>query len=338
MKILCVGYYGKDNIGDESYKVAFPALWPFHEWKFAETPTVSLVDWSDAIVLGGGNVLTPKFCRALEAYRSSKPIYAVSVGCLDADLDPYDLQMFEAVYVRDAWSWERLRKVGRHSEIIPDVVFGLTPDRGNGLALLGRIRDEIHWKLPINVGVTVNAHLTGFSVDGSPRYALARDAFRFQQFSLELASVLDGVAGNAVFLPYMTKKPYDDRAPNAWVASRMELYTKAHVVYGPLGVQDMLDLTSVLDLSITTRFHQAVFSAIAGVPFVDVSHHDKNKNFVESLGNLGRGVSYWDFQRNAFEGMIRDALEGYSKEELMLSAASLKTRLLEFAHAVRFDR
>ena len=57
MKIDVLGWYFKNNIGDESYKFTFPLLFPGHEFNFFDELKTS----ATTVILGGGNILNKEF-------------------------------------------------------------------------------------------------------------------------------------------------------------------------------------------------------------------------------------------------------------------------------------
>src|SRR5207249_4018803 len=105
------------------------------------------------------------------------------------------------------------------------------------------------------------------------------DFVDFTKFSYDLAWVSDNTACSFVFMPFGTEMPHDDRTSNAFVSSRIKFWQKNSVIYDKLTVQETLDLVSACDAMISTRLHSSIFSVLAGVPLLDVTHNHKNKWF-----------------------------------------------------------
>jgi polysaccharide pyruvyl transferase WcaK-like protein len=335
MRILAYGWYDKENIGDESYKLSFPSLFPDHEWTFTDTVNDEIVQDHDVVVLGGGNILDSKFVSKLKPFAGVRPIYAFSVGCMDERLQPGDLDFFEAIYVRDRWSQQNVEKLGVACEVVPDAAFYFQANKARGKDLMENwISPQIHWNVKRKLGVTINTHLAGCSQD-----ALAQDVLRFQMFAMDTANVIDRLPGNGIFIPYMTKPPWDDRVANGWVASRCRTHTKNTVIYETLGVQDVLDLTSALDAAICTRFHASVFCTIAGVPFVDIHHHDKNLSFLDMIDRLGWAVPFWDFSREKTHALVKELLESdTAREDLQEVGRTMRELLMEKVNGIHFNK
>lgn len=324
MKILVFGWYGKQNIGDESYKLSFPRLFSGHELTFTERPTKELVDSHDAIVLGGGNILNDYHLKTLQPFAGKKPMVAFSVGHTD-NIDYKLLDMFSGIYIRDFKALDKLTAKGVKCAYCPDAAFSLVPNVDRGRMLLHKIiSTEVIDPQEKTVGVIMNGHLAGHGQEG-----LGRDMFRFQTIAYDVANVLDRLNANVVFLSMMARPPWDDRAANAWVNSRCRRWNKNVVIYDRWGVQDSLDVISALDAVVSTRLHSSIFATIAGVPYVDVWHHDKNLSFLETVGRLGWAIPFWDFSRErTHELLINHLGEGDHEKEGLREIATKKRELL----------
>ena len=123
MKILTLGFFGQDNIGDEQYKTTFPTLFPQHDFKFVNTLKKEDVDECEAVVLGGGNVIRKGFLHQLAKYRHKK-IFAFSAGIEEPPTQ--DISFFKHAYVRDKLTLETLKNIP--CSFIPDAALTL---RGN---------------------------------------------------------------------------------------------------------------------------------------------------------------------------------------------------------------
>ena len=84
MKILVIGFVGKNNIGDDQYKLSFQKLFKDHEFTFSPRITEELVNNHDMIMLGGGNILNEHYLGCLQPYKGKKRIVGFSLGGTDA--------------------------------------------------------------------------------------------------------------------------------------------------------------------------------------------------------------------------------------------------------------
>lgn len=333
MKLLVSGFYNKGNIGDEAYKQSFPMLFSGHELTFADRVTKDLVKSHDGIILGGGNILNKHYLSALRPYAGSKPMIAFSVGHTD-EIDYSDMGMFSGVYVRDYHALKRLRDNGVPCTYCPDAAFSLVPNVERGRMILRRLISEgVIDPQKKTIGVVINGHLSGHGQDN-----LARDMFRFQTFSMDMANVLDRLDANCVFMSMMARPPWDDRVAGGWVSSKCRRWNKNVVVYDKLCVQDTLDVISAMDAMVSMRLHSSIFAAISGVPFVDIWHHDKNLSFLETVGRLGWAVPFWDFSREKTMNLLGDLMNSEGEGDgLKDVAAKKKDLLMGTVNGIHFD-
>jgi polysaccharide pyruvyl transferase WcaK-like protein len=334
MKILVYGWYGKRNIGDESYKLLFPRLFSDHELTFTDVPTAEQVAAHDAIILGGGNILNQYHIETLLPFAGQIPMVAFSVGWTD-DIIFSDLEMFSEIYVRDFVALRHLTENGVKCSYCPDAAFSFEPNVSRGRQLLCKmISEEVLEPASKTVGVIVNGHLAG-----DAQANLARDMYRFQTFSYDLAHVLDRQDINCVFLPMMCRQPWDDRTAGGWVASRCKRWNRNAVVYDRLSVQDTLDVISAMDAVVSTRLHSSIFATLAGVPFVDIWHHDKNLSFLETVGRTGWAVPFWDFSRERTHELLAGILGNadHEKEGLREIAAKKRELLVGTVNGIHFN-
>ncbi len=239
-EVNVIGFYGHSNVGDESYKLAFPKLFPNYNFHFSDK--ITNPDWTT--ILGGGNVCSDHF---LTQANLAKKKYAISVGGIDSRLENFD-----GVYVRDE------QKIP-NSILIPDLAFCLEPERERGIELLKNLfngRDLYEKK----IGVIINSYLC---VGDSN---LARDEALFQYFSYNLARIMDNTNASFIFIPFGTNH-FDDRIPNSWISGKCKWWKKNLVIFEQFCPQTTLNIVSACDAVISMRLHSSIFSTISNVPF-----------------------------------------------------------------------
>jgi hypothetical protein len=102
LKIKILGWYNKDNIGDESYKLSFPMLFPYHHLTFSDKIDQYNADY---YILGGGNIVNESF---IEQLKDVKNKVAISVNVNQHNV--HMLKDFKYVYVRDRVGYELLKQ------------------------------------------------------------------------------------------------------------------------------------------------------------------------------------------------------------------------------------
>lgn len=137
MRILVTGYYGQNNLGDDAFQHAIPLVvgkqhtYDFvHHLRLLETDPNALYD---AVLVGGGDVVTPYFFAKIQAYLKSYtrgPVLLFGAGltwpsCVElGHLDPFD-----SVFLRNTTDLRRAeRRLGTQwVHYIPDLAFALEP-------------------------------------------------------------------------------------------------------------------------------------------------------------------------------------------------------------------
>jgi polysaccharide pyruvyl transferase WcaK-like protein len=303
--IRVMGWYDKANIGDEAYKIAFPRIFSKHDFSFDISKAPNLI-------LGGGDILNETFLKNALKYPAKRRI-ALSVSANSNT--PIDLiKKLDDVYVRDVRSVKYLTDHGVSCTYMPDVATCLQSNKTNGMNWLRKKYQtdglELYEK---KVGIVFNAHL----YHGNPDI-LARDFNKLIQVVWDLAKLMDNTMASFVLFPMSTQFPYDDRITNAMTAGRCKFWRKNLVIYDKLNVQETLDLISTFDAVISTRLHASIFSMSAGVPFIDLTHHDKNRGFLETVGLSDWSESYWRFDCETVHKRLK---------HLLISGESDKNRL-----------
>ncbi len=313
--ILFYGWVDYGNIGDDQYKTSFPMLFPNATLHFTNSLNDQIIKNKDILVLGGGNILDQKFVNNISKYKNLLPIYAMSVGCTDDTLTTEQLSIFKKIWARDFRSQKLLESKNIKADYAPDVSWILKPNKNIGLEIWEESfktnKCDLYDK---KIVVVLNGHLTTKQPD-----VLARDAYRFQEFAYDLASVVDNTSASFAFLPFGHAMPWNDKVPNGWVAHKCKWYKKNIVIWDDWSVQKTLDFMSAADAVISMRFHSSVFSLIAGVPFVDIVHHDKNLGFLEAMNLKDWGVSYWDFNKDSLKTKLDKFLVGKYDSKIITS-------------------
>jgi polysaccharide pyruvyl transferase WcaK-like protein len=321
MTIQVLGWYNHGNTGDEAYKVAFPSLFEGHDVEFVEVLDPN--NPPDCVVLGGGDVFYPSFTRHVASMPSHVRKIAASIS-LTENSDFASLGLFEKVIVRDHRSALIASQRGHSVQYQPDFTFLLQPDGQAGRAYLDdAVRREGHRLYERVVVCVISNYLANTKLD-----MLARDLTAFLKLSQDLALVADETPASFVFLPFSTKAPWDDRVSNSWVADRCKYYDKNLVVWDRLDVQTTLNVIAAADAVVSSRLHSTIFSTIAGIPFIDLTHHTKNLGFLETVEKTEWSIPFWEFSVTHYGDLLNRALKAPKPEpSLKQFADSAKARL-----------
>ena len=134
INVLVLGFYDRDNTGDEMYKIAFRQIFPERvKLTFKCTDDVSEIPEDvDVVVVGGGDVINAYFMdkvlRLVRWFRGR--VYALSVGIPYASCARY-LEAFDHVYVRSRDDYDVARPVigSKNVTLLPDACFSLKENR-----------------------------------------------------------------------------------------------------------------------------------------------------------------------------------------------------------------
>lgn len=295
------GWYGNSNVGDESYKIAFPKLFPGLPFEFLNVVRPGMV--ADSFIIGGGDILSPSYLNQVPNVNSKRKLVISASATKNTPVE--SLRSFDQIFVRDRFSVRFFEEHGIPARFMPDISLCLEPNRLRGKAYVESLfRAEKLELREKRIGVVVNAYLSDSGSDD----ALARDFLIFHRFAYELARIMDNMDASFIFFPMCTRMPADDRITNGIVAERCKFWSKNIVIHERLGVQETLDLIASMDLVISSRLHSSIFSVISQVPFIDITHHDKAKHFLETFSLEQFGLSYWNFVPKEIVDRMSDIL------------------------------
>lgn len=301
MKILTLGFYDKFNFGDETYKDTFKTLFPQHEFNFVNQLNDKLINETDIVLLGGGNVLRNQYINELKKVKNKK-IYAYSVGMENNCTE--NLNIFSHIYARDQDTEQKLINKKIPCTFIPDAALTLNGNPSNGEKIVKNLFHKENLDLYSKVIVIIiNSYMAGLSSD-----CLARDAFNFIKFSYDLAKTIDETPASFIFIPFGINQPHDDRTTNSWVASKCKFWKKNYIMFNQQNYQDVLDIISYSDLVISSRLHSSIFSYVTGTHFIDITHHSKNELFVKMIQKNQNSISYWNFNNLTLKEKINELL------------------------------
>lgn len=302
MKILILGWYGHQNLGDENYKTTIPQFFgQAHEYRFLDLLTGDDVNWCDIIVVGGGCVLKEYYINQLGPI--TKPIYGLSVS---VEGNAYGgFKRFEHVWARDNHTVNILKNLGISVSFLPDLAYLLLPDPAKGLDWMKKVfAAENRHLYEKKVVAVINGYVMRGGHDDPPR-----EAFNFIDFSYKVSKLADETNASFIFLPFGTDGGCDDRTSNAWIASKCKWWKKTYIEFGRPGVQETLDIIAASDAMISMRLHSSIFAHSAGVPLMDIVHHSKNEAFLETFNKQSSLLSYWHFDGSAGRKLMDTCLK-----------------------------
>lgn len=317
-----IGWYGHGNIGDESYKLSFPKVFPQHQFVFADKPSQP---YMDAYILGGGDIVCDDFINELKSV-PKKHIISATISNPNKRLSEFDI-----VAARDFRSIGNAAASGVHAKYVPDFAFALDGNKDRGRDLIKtQFKTVGHDLYNSVVVVVINAHLI-------PDHAgMARDLFTFQHMAVELGKAFDMTPASFLFVPFGSKMPWDDRISGSWVSSRCKFWKKNVVVYDVLSVQDTIDIVAAADAVISSRLHSTIFSCATATPFLDITHNHKNLGFLDATGLTKHSIKYEGVEAFVVADRLKMIMgSAVVKDELSKVTAKQRAILKEFSLATQ---
>lgn len=301
MKFLVLGFYNRNNLGDEMFKDTIPKFCGIeHEYIFIEPSkikdNVNLNEY-DSIIFGGGDIINEYFMEKITPIikNYSKPIYALGVGIpfKDCIYRSY-LDIFDHVFIREKEFTSLIQKrLGSiYSHYIPDLGFSID-FKNNNL-----------FKKSKKIGIF-----------------LAQSYFNYKPILFKFSKFLKTLCNEyeITFYKFNTsgEKNEDDETINAFIYNsikdtsykvNIENDTNRYDTY------EMLQKISELDFSICFRFHSAIFSTIARTPFITISSNRKIIKYMEDNGisnyHVNISLDKINYKPNTFNlGELKDKFE-----------------------------
>jgi polysaccharide pyruvyl transferase WcaK-like protein len=247
MKINLIGWYGKGNIGDDSFQSVFSGAFAGHELVFSQRPDLS----ADAFILGGGGVIDYGYFDGLEKI-GEKPLYAVGVDIPLSGPKYDDLILkfpFRKILVRSKeYCWLARSQGLTNVFFMPDLAFWMDPPK------------KAKSNFPPKLGVSLMNHLLE-NEDHLQEHIMRVLEMRKDTFDISFLVFKDS-----------------DEDMISKVLSKGSVPCQ---VLKPKTPEEMLNIISDLNVLLTMRFHGAVFANICKIPFISLSNPGKHSIFCE---------------------------------------------------------
>jgi len=255
-KVLVLGYYHKNNLGDEMFKETIPLLLPNYELEFMSTDSIKPDDNFDynqykAIVCGGGDIISDYFNRkiriAFDKYDGLKIALGVGIPFPNLIEKGY-LDIFDHVFIREKTDLRRIQKRlgSKYVHFLPDLGF-----------LLRRPKIETYKKK--HVGICLIQSIFH-------RKDIVNNLIEFFKLLLE-----DGYHLTLFRFNTSGKQSEDDKFINKYVYDSLsDQYDSIYNDETKYNTKEMLRNLRAMDYNICMRFHSNVFSSVVNTPFLSI--------------------------------------------------------------------
>lgn len=334
MKIGIVGNYGNDNNGDEAilYSIiaqvkqqfdvkseditvfsnntqqtserygvqSYPLYYKrsnlyktfFHTYKSNKR----YMDKFDLLIIGGGGILMDFYRREAQLYGAyaimakQAGVPYVVYGCGAGPLDTltgkvmirYMCKYAANVSVRDPESKELLRTIGvkRDIHVIGDPAFTMFEKRDN------------HPAKPKRIGISaVPVHNANYWPSG--------DVDKYDDYVTSMANNLDVLVDeHDVDITFFATKYPQDVSVTKDIRNKMKHAQRIEIIDRNLVPEDLLQVTSEMDVVIGTRLHSLILATDAQTPIIALSYHKKVTDFMRSIKSSDLCIELADLRKD----------------------------------------
>jgi polysaccharide pyruvyl transferase WcaK-like protein len=307
--INILGWYGRNNLGDESFKLAFQHLFPENPLYFSSTSLMEGLD-NPLLILGGGDVIKPYYLSLLP---KDRPFYALGVGLgYESELDLLDGPC-QKIYFRNYADYLMGARRGLPAKLCPDLAFAI-PGFGEAPVRQGSPRKKM---VVILANSAIHPDIT------AKEFA---EVSYFEYFKWELAKSLDYLNQwyDIGFLHLSNGRYAYDIAMHYDVMSRMRSNRNVGIMPEDLIYKSGCDTTDLIntlresvDLVVSMKYHGLIFATIAGVPFVNIGVTRKTALYCKEYDFGDFSVESYSFTKDRFLKAVEFAERGLSRQSLI---------------------
>lgn len=271
MKVLVLGFYDRQNLGDDMFKLTLAFMLPKFMLTFACTDDFKgSVASYDAIICGGGDIINEYFIENIRKITAGYkgPILAVGIGIShESQINNGLLDMFDHVFTRNITDVRSIQKRlgSKYAHYLPDLGFLLTAP---------------HSTLPGAVRMSSPRPRVGI--------CLAHPTVRNSHFTYAMTNFIDRLSEryHIVLIAFNTSDNVveSDLLTNNTIKDQLGDTKNVEVSKTITNVYEMLDVLSTMQFIVAHRFHANIFSIVAAVPFLSIVTSRKTDLLVSEMG------------------------------------------------------
>lgn len=301
-KILVIGYYNKDNLGDDAYQGIMPQFFPNDHLTFIGSGRLSTIEAScyDAVIVGGGDIINDYFNDDirpfLQTFKGTKIAFSIGIPFPSLINDKY-LGHFDHVFTRNYEDVRSLQKLlGSHrAHFIPDIALAYKPNHPHKSIISDSSAFESSSNRIPHPNRTINKKCGVFLVGNLMKFPqIVEDiAHLISKISLTYNIILycfnpdeDATISFAVRESALNRL-HGSYTDNFNLRALLELAKREErikVNTNKYTAQEMVDLMTDLDFAVCMRYHSHIFCTVAGTPFMSISSTRKTRSLMKQAG------------------------------------------------------
>lgn len=308
--IICIlGYYNRQNLGDDLFQMILSQWMQNHKCIFINPDDVLKLPSCDIILIGGGDLVNDYFMLKISTLlHPSVPVYGIGLGFPFLDLITKDyLKAFDFIITRTKSALPILTSLKIPTIFADDIV----------LSLSGKTR--INKNKPRPIGIFLSSFMGDKIIDKIVNVLSKIAEIRYPQFKmtslyklyLYSMSTCDSIESDMIF--------------NNKIYNRLKQYDNVYFIKTPIKPENAIDLFSNFYATICNRFHAHILSLCVQCPFVSLYSCFKVKDLLIAKGLEKYGqelivdestLAPIDFDENAFFNKWNAALETRERSDL----------------------
>lgn len=257
LNILVLGFYNRDNLGDELYKKAIPLLFKTkHNFTFVCTDDINKIPSNtDIVICGGGDIINEYFMEKVKCLIKDVtiPIYALSVGVQK----PEYLYIFDHVFVRSSTDYKTACiAIGTSNvTLMADCVFLLKPNN---------VKKN---KNQVNIGISLAQPV----INKKPE--LVNEIISLCKSLLAIENLY------ITFFAFNKNNENNDECDVTVINNIVKDCNNKKV--SCVSGTDILKIMNKMNINICMRYHACVVSILSQIPFITISDEAKVLNLLK---------------------------------------------------------
>lgn len=317
--INIMGWYSKDNIGDDAFKDCFRTI--FHENSLNKLNFHTMrPDVSRPIILGGGDVVKEFYIHKLS---EAPAVVLCGVGLgYESEVNLLKSLNIPLAIVRNKADADILIREGINAIYSPDITYilpdvAIPEDRPPGKKRLGVLLSE--------------------EINPTYERRASSEYMYYEYYKWEFASSIDELSEyyDIEFVPFSCLNSIDDRRIAGDIFRRCRNRESITLVDKLPSVEAARTKIATYDLLVTMKFHGIMFAVQSGVPFINIAETRKTQLFCSENGLSHLTVQKFSFDKTRFLEFVKTAELASTKSVVKTVGLELKEQIKGIFHEVR---